>query len=150
MRIYRHDQPSGLILRTQAEAEGSCRSKLAKIDIDGLAEDREQFFAEAVHLYRLGEQWWPTRAFELEHMKTEQEARYEADVWQELIASYLANQERVTVGQVAREAIFIDSAKIGTADQRRISAAMEMLGWNRLPKDRQGNRWWSPMTADGT
>jgi predicted P-loop ATPase len=117
--------------------------KIGEIDIDGLAEDRDQLFAEAVHLYRLGEPWWPDRRFEQEHIKPQQESRYEADAWQEMIISYLAPQQKVTVGQVAKEALLIEAAKIGTADQRRITAIMERLGWHRLPVDWQGKRWWS-------
>jgi predicted P-loop ATPase len=117
--------------------------KIGEIDIDGLAEDRDQLFAEAVHLYRLGEPWWPDRRFEQEHIKPQQESRYEADAWQEMIISYLAPQQKVTVGQVAKEALFIEAARIGTADQRRITAIMERLGWHRLPVDWQGKRWWS-------
>jgi 3-hydroxyisobutyrate dehydrogenase-like beta-hydroxyacid dehydrogenase len=56
------------------------------------------------------------------------------------------------VSRVAREiaqsspegALFIDKAKTGTADQRRIAAILELLGWHRLPKDWQGKRYWSP------
>lgn len=117
--------------------------KIGEIDIDGLAEDRDHLFAEAVHLYRLGEPWWPDRRFEQEHIKPQQQSRYEADAWQEMIIPYLAPQQKVTVGQVAKEALFIDAAKIGTADQRRITAIMERLRWHRLPVDWQGKRWWS-------
>jgi predicted P-loop ATPase len=73
----------------------------------------------------------------------EQAARYEADVWEEPITSYLAEHPRVTVGQIAKEALSIATGKIGTADQRRISAALERLGWRRERKDWQGKRWWS-------
>jgi predicted P-loop ATPase len=117
--------------------------KIGKINIDGLAEDRDQLFAEAVHLFRLGEPWWPDKQFEQDHIKPQQESRYEADAWQETIISYLAPQQKVTVGQVAKEALFIEAARIGTADQRRITAIMERLGWHRLPVDWQGKRWWS-------
>ena len=48
----------------------------------------------------------------------------------------------MTVGEVARDALHIETPRIGTADQRRIAAALEQLGWKRLPKDWQGNRWW--------
>lgn len=117
--------------------------KVGAIDIDGLIDDRDQLFAEAVHLYRLGEPWWPDRVFEQKHIKPQQDSRYEADAWQELISSYLTTQSKVTVGQVAKEAIYIEAARIGTADQRRIAAIMERLGWGRLPVDSQGRRWWS-------
>lgn len=117
--------------------------KVGAIDIDGLIEDREQLFAEAMHLYRLGEPWWPDRSFEQKHIKPQQDSRYEADAWQEMISTYLTTQTKVTVGQVAKEALYIEAAKIGTADQRRIAAIMERLGWGRLPVDSQGRRWWS-------
>jgi predicted P-loop ATPase len=117
--------------------------KCGVIDIDGLTEDRDQLFAEAVHLYRLGEPWWPDRAFEQQHIRQQQEERYEADAWEDLIKDYVATQAKVTIGQIAQHALFFDKSKIGTADQRRIAAILELLGWHRLPKDWQGKRFWS-------
>jgi predicted P-loop ATPase len=117
--------------------------KTGTIDIEGLAEDRDQLFAEAVHLYRSDEPWWPDRTFEQQHIKPEQDARFEADAWEDIISGYLATQTKVTIGEVAQFALFFDKAKIGTADQRRIAAILELLGWHRLPKDWQGKRYWS-------
>ena len=62
-----------------------------KIDVAALARERDQLFAEAVDRYRHSEQWWPDREFEREHMKPEQEARYEVDAWEENIRTYLAS-----------------------------------------------------------
>jgi hypothetical protein len=116
------------------------------IDTDALARDRDQLFAEAVARYHAGAQWWPDRDFEREHIAPVQEGRYEADAWEESIGDYLILSSRVTVGQVAREALGMDKGKIGTADQRRIAAAMERLGWERErpagKTDWQGKRWW--------
>ena len=112
--------------------------------MDGLTADRDQLFAEAVDLYHRGEPWWPDRDFELAHIAPQQEARYETDAWQDMIETYLARQTQVTGGQVAKEALLSETAKIGTADQRRISAIMERMGWKRQPVDWQGKRWWSP------
>ena len=117
--------------------------KTGAIDVDGLAEDRDQLFAEAVHLYRLGESWWPDRAFERDYIKREQEARFEADAWEDPITEFIATRSKVTIGEVAQFALFFDKSKIGTADQRRIAAILELLGWHRLPKDWQGKRFWS-------
>lgn len=118
--------------------------RCGRIDIDALAEDRDQLFAEAVRLYRQGVPWWPDRTFEAQHIAPEQAARYEADVWEESIASYLDGVVRVTVGQVAREALGMETPRIGTAEQRRISAAMNNLGWAASAKrGTGGTRYWT-------
>jgi predicted P-loop ATPase len=117
--------------------------KTGVIDIVGLARDRDQLFAEAVEMYRNGKPWWPDGTFEREHILSEQEDRFETDAWEETIAEYLATIRRTTVGRVAREALHIETPKIGTADQRRISAILERLGWKRQPKDSDGTRWWT-------
>jgi predicted P-loop ATPase len=118
--------------------------KAGTIDIEALANDRDQLFAEAVSAYRSGVNWWPDKEFEQKHIMPEQASRYETDAWQDTIAEYLQGQQKVTIGQVAREALFIETPRIGTADQRRIAAALDQLKWKRQPKDWQGKRWWMP------
>jgi predicted P-loop ATPase len=118
--------------------------KTGIINIEALTRDRDQLFAEAVKACHDGEQWWPDKAFEREHVQPEQEARFEADAWEESIDKYLTTVNKVTVGQVAREALHIEVPRLGRAEQNRIVAAMQRLGWKRhLKKDWQGNRWWS-------
>lgn len=112
------------------------------IDVQEIKRDRDQLFAEAVARFREGHPWWPHKNFEREHIMPQQAERYEADAWEETIAAFVRERSRVTVGQVAKEALFIETPRIGTADQRRIAAALELLGWHRLPKDGEGKRWW--------
>ena len=99
-------------------------------------------------MYRRKAMWWPDKDFEREHIMPEQAARYEADAWEENIATYIEIKSKVTVGEVARMALGIETARIGTADQRRIAAALERLGWRRERADGntdwQGKRWWVP------
>lgn len=116
--------------------------KAGQIDIDALTRDRDQLFAEAVKCHRAGVCWWPDKDFEREYIMPEQAERYEADTWEETIASFIDVRTKVTIGEVAREALRIDTPRIGTADQRRIAAALEQLGWKRLNKDWKGIRWW--------
>jgi predicted P-loop ATPase len=122
--------------------------KAGTIDVNALAHDRDQLFAEAVVCLRNRVRWWPDKDFERDHIMPQQAARYEADVWEENIATYLANKKdaRVTIGQVARDGLGIETPKIGTAEQRRIAAAMEQIGWRRERPDGktdwQGKRWW--------
>jgi predicted P-loop ATPase len=113
-----------------------------RIDADAIARDRDQLFAEAVAALQSGEAWWPDKDFEREHIMPEQEKRYEADVWEENIAQYVAIKTRVTVSELAHQALFIETSRIGTADQRRIAAALERLGWKRDKRDWRA-RWWS-------
>ena len=72
-------------------------------------------------------------------------ARYEADAWKETISAYLEIKSKVTIGEVAR-ALGFETQRICTADQRRIAAALERLGWRRERSDGktdwQGKRWW--------
>lgn len=118
--------------------------RAGRIDIEALTNDRDQLFAEAANAYHAGVKWWPNKEFEQKHIMPEQASRYESDAWQDTIAEYLRKHQKVTIGQVAREALFIETPRIGTADQRRIAAALDQLNWKRQPKDWQGKRHWAP------
>jgi hypothetical protein len=73
----------------------------------------------------------------------EQAARYEGDAWEDTVREYVSSRDKVTVGEVAREALGIETPRIGTADQRRIAAALETLGWKRQRQSWDGKRWWT-------
>ena len=114
-----------------------------QINIEALKRDRDQVFAEAVERYRHGEQWWPDAAFEREHIQQEQEARFEADPWEEPITEWLRGRDKLTIFEVAREALFKDTGTIGTADRNRITAVLQRLGWVRGKRtDKKGTRVW--------
>jgi predicted P-loop ATPase len=119
--------------------------KCGTIKIDALRRDRDQLFAEAVYLYRQKTPWWPSKDFEIEHMVPQQAARFESDDgWEEPIRNYIneRSKAKVTINEIARLALFIETPRIGTADQRRIASILTLLGWKRLPKDAKGTRWW--------
>lgn len=103
--------------------------KVGKIDGDGLKADRDQLFAEAVGVYRTGAPWWPDASFERDHIRAEQEDRYEVDAWEDDIKAFLQGRSRAKVSEVARDALRIDAAKVGTAEQRRITSVLLRLGW---------------------
>jgi predicted P-loop ATPase len=111
------------------------------IDANSLARDRDQLFAEAVQLYWQGYHWWPDADFERKFIAPEQEARYETDAWEETVRDFLAPRSRTTVTEVARDALHIETPRLGTAEQRRIAQAMERLGWTHGKRTAEG-RWW--------
>jgi predicted P-loop ATPase len=116
--------------------------KAGKIDVEALKKDRDQLFAEAVTLHRNGIAWWPQKDFERTHIIPQQEERYEADAWEDKISAFLRTTRRTTVGEVAHRALFFDTARLGTSEQRRIASILERLGWVRKKYD--GIRWWVP------
>jgi predicted P-loop ATPase len=117
--------------------------KIGRIDLDALARDRNQLFAEAVEAFRAGAHWWPEGDFEREHIRPQQASRYEADAWQEPIAKFIEGAERVTIAEVANSALDIPTAKIGTEVQRRIAAVLIDAGW-RAGRDWKGRFYAAP------
>jgi predicted P-loop ATPase len=108
--------------------------KVGAIDTDALAHDRDQLFAEAVQRHQAGAQWWPDGTFEAAHIKPEQEARFESDAWEEAITEYVKTRDRVTVGEIARNALGFEDKRISRADMNRIGAVLHWLGeWKRAP-----------------
>lgn len=115
------------------------------VKIDDLSADRDQLFAEAVALYRAGERSYPDRAFELEHIKPQQEARFEADAWEQAIIQWLDDstyRTDITLSEVAQGALDMQAQKIGTSEQRRIGNILERMGWRSTGKVVRGRRPW--------
>jgi hypothetical protein len=111
------------------------------IDTDALIRDRDQLFAEAVHFYNQDVQWWPDQSFETQHIVPQQDARYEADAWEDEIGHFVADRTTVTVLEVARRALSIELPRVHVADQRRIGAALERLGWKRGKRTSTSRPW---------
>ncbi len=99
------------------------------IDIPALARDRDQLFAEAIHLYQSGTPWWPSREFEAEHIKPEQEKRFDSDAWENLIRHHLIGQHEVTIFDIATGPLEILKSAIHNGTTRRISKILKNLGW---------------------
>jgi predicted P-loop ATPase len=120
--------------------------KCGKIDIAGLAEDRDQLFAEAVEEYREGGEWWPDKAFEHQYIQPEQEARYEGDAWEEPIPEWLEGHTvKTTISAVAMGALGLTKDRLGTNDQRRIAAILTRLGWKQV-RTNKGRFWIKKVT----
>jgi predicted P-loop ATPase len=137
-----------LYLKDPTGARRDWPVRVGKIDIEGLLRDRDQLFAEALAAYRSGEHWWPEREFEREHMQPEQEARFEADGWEEPIINWTTvffakEGERATkcvcAGTILGGALHLEANERGTSHIRRIAGIMARLGWKRSTK--QGKGW---------
>lgn len=115
--------------------------KVGEIDATALEHDRDQLLAEAVVLYRKGERWWPDQDFEAEHIKTEQESRYESDPWQDVIETYLRQQFTTSIMQIASDALQIEKKHVGKQLQNRIMDILTNLGWEKEKRTGSGYRF---------
>jgi predicted P-loop ATPase len=120
--------------------------KVGTIDTDALRHDRDQLFAEAVQAFNAGERWWPDADFEAEHIRPEQEARFEADPWEDAVKAFLAPRHKATVPEIARECIGIELTKQDVKETRRITAILERAKWTPAKTKKEG-RFWQPPSA---
>ena len=141
------------------------------IDIPALVRDRDQLWAEAVARFRAGAIWWLDTPELLAEAAAEQEKRYQADAWDDLIERWITHETRtvtgeypsygaattesvprsaplttVSVGEVLEQAIGIAPAFWTQKDQNRVSAYLRRNGWARRlcrdPGGRTAKRAW--------
>src|SRR5579875_3836634 len=87
-------------LRDETGARGFWPVLCGAIDIEALARDRDQLWAEAKPRYSSGEQWWLDTAALVEIAAEEQAARYQGDPWEEVIAPWLQARTSVSISEV--------------------------------------------------
>ncbi|MGJ8545556.1 MAG: VapE domain-containing protein [Sulfitobacter sp.] len=121
------------------------------IDIEALAAERDQLFAEAVAAFKAGEPWWLDRDFEAEHAAPVQAAAYVSDSWADDVSQWLggavddfggetAPREEVTVSEVLGGALGILPGRHTPADQMRAGNVLKELGWTKH-KTKRCNVW---------
>ncbi|MFL9899043.1 VapE family protein [Paraburkholderia fungorum] len=122
------------------------------LDLKGLAADRDQIWAEAYQTYI---EWdaanaeaggllptpWQVLPAEKPLFSAEQEARYEGDIYETMIARHIAVLSEVTMEGILGDCLKLEIAKWSPAEQRRVGKAMKSLGWVRKRKS-TGNREW--------
>ncbi len=97
---------------------------------------RDQYWAEAVHLYKQGATWWIESEAERQLFEAEQDSRLQVDPWQYHIERYLTKDagEYVTSAEILSDAIKKDAGHVTKADQNRISPIMQAIGWKHKKK----------------
>lgn len=116
--------------------------RVGEIDLLALEDDRDQLLAEADALYQAGHAWHMTDPETLRLAAEEQAERYESDPWHEAVARYLRTRDQVTVGEIMREALEIETPRLDRRGQNRVRAILLTLGWKQLPQGSGGIRLW--------
>ena len=133
--------------------------KCGRIDLDALARDRDQLWAEAVHLYQSGVHWW----LDTQHLNVlaavEQAARYDGDAWEEIVAPWLkqptvrsdrdghpfdpftSTTASVTVSEILTDCIGKRQDQWTQQDKNRIARILQALNWERYKARIDGGRF---------
>jgi len=110
-----------------------------RIDVDALARDRDQLWAEAKERFDAGAVWWLESA-ELVQMATDQQIdRYEGDPWEEVIAAWLDSHPSVSIREVLEKCLQKAHALWTQTDKNRAARCLRALGWERY-RERHGSR----------
>ncbi len=131
------------------------------IDIESLAHDKDQLWAEALTRYREpGATWWLDDADVVRESADQQESRYEADPWQDLIEPWLDNpaqrfltqtqpvepysttRDSTTALEILLHVIGKRASEITLADHARIGRSMRSLRWSRRRVGSREDRDW--------
>lgn len=114
---------------------------VGEIDAAKLTEDRDQLWAEAVHCYRRGDEWWLSED-EQSPVAVQQLSRTDDDEWLAAIERWLATDPQtgeprleevghVTSAQVATGALAIPLERLSRSTQMRVVRCLITLGFKR-------------------
>jgi predicted P-loop ATPase len=110
-----------------------------RINIDAVARDRDQLWAEARARFDADAAWW-LETNELAQMASDQQMdRYEGDPWEEVIAPWLEARSSVSIGEVLEKCLQKAQALWTQTDKNRAARCLKALGWERY-RERQGSR----------
>lgn len=114
-----------------------------RINLDWIRAHRDQLFAEAVHRFHSGENWWLVPA---EDAATETEARRVHDEWETKVSEYLTGRAECTLTDVWCDGLSKSHNDMDRSSQYRLSHIMRALRWiNKV--ERRGDkavRIWRP------
>jgi predicted P-loop ATPase len=110
-----------------------------RIDVNALARDRDQLWAEAKARFDAGVVWW-LETVELVQMAADQQVdRYEGDPWEEVIAPWVESQSSVSISEVLEKCLQKLQALWTQTDKNRAARCLRALGWERY-RERHGSR----------
>jgi predicted P-loop ATPase len=140
-------------LRDETGARRFLPIKVARIDIKALIEQREQLWAEAVHLFQEGFEWWrlPPGA------EREQDERFSEDVWTERTLRWIAGRcdddrykgiargkdsepEEFSTSDVLTHALSVEQSRQDRSMATRIGAILQRLGCKHYRPTKFGAR----------
>jgi putative DNA primase/helicase len=105
--------------------------EVGRLDFAGLAQDRDQLWAEALYRYMDGEPRYPQSDEEVELFREEQDKRFQLDPWHERIVEYLEGRRHVTIPGILGDAIGLEIGDWGQNEQNRVVRVLGFLKWTK-------------------
>lgn len=114
-------------LRDRTGARRFIPIRCGKINLQSLKDDRDQIFAQAVHIFKSGETWhlYPTE--ETSQMQAE---RTQTDEWDEILRAQLGMSIRTTILE-ASTILKLTADRLTMSDQKRIANCLRNLGFSK-------------------
>jgi len=111
-----------------------------KVDLDWVQRHKEQLWAEAVHAFKTGENWWLDEGNETK-LDECNSFFFQSDPWEELVYDYLRGvQTQPTTAQIMREALKLDASQMKRFGEMRVSELMRRFGYERKRISIRGKR----------
>jgi predicted P-loop ATPase len=116
------------------------------IQLDKLAEVRDQLWAEAVVAFKAGEAWYLESSELVQQAQQEQAERYEGDAWDPLILEWAADRliagaDSVSVAEALEMCLSKKRDTWVRSDEMRVGRCLTSAKWERY-RDRKKNMEW--------
>jgi predicted P-loop ATPase len=119
-----------------------------RIDVEALARDRDQLWAEAKARFDGGSVWWLETAALIQLASDQQVDRYEGDPWEEITGPWLEARSSVSISEVLEKCLIKPQAQWTQTDKIRAAWCLRAQGWQRY-RERLPNRLeWRYRKAD--
>lgn len=112
-----------------------------RFEIEALEKNRDQYFAEAVHRYRQGEDTWLTDGAVKRSAEREQEKRREKEPWTEILAPWLAAQVDGFAPSDVYHYLGFTGSQVSSHYRSRLYSVLKQLGYEHKPELGTGGKW---------
>lgn len=107
-------------------------------DVAALERDRDQLWAEAYHLYRQGQRWWPV-AGESRELAESADERYATDPWEDDVERWIRDRmEPPTMREILAGACRMDVDRMDRSSATRVGIILTRLGYRSKQVRRNG------------
>jgi predicted P-loop ATPase len=120
-----------------------------RIDVEGLRRVKSQLWAEAVHRYQKGDSWWLQTPELNQAAAEEQDARYQSDAWEAIIAAYVEGRASVTTAEILKTVLEKPVGTWGRWDETRVGTILRHLAWKPSSYGRPRTYHPTPTSSSG-